>query len=66
VSLFKNFDIGERATLQLRTEGYNTLNTPQLTNPDANLSDGENNFGIIRSTRAFSERQVQLALRITF
>jgi hypothetical protein len=66
MSLFKNFDITDRAKLQFRTEGYNILNTPQLTNPDANLSDGANNFGIIRATRAFSERQIQLALRITF
>jgi hypothetical protein len=65
-SLFKTFEITDRAKLQFRTEGYNILNTPQLTNPDANLSDGANNFGIIRATRAFSERQIQLALRITF
>jgi hypothetical protein len=66
MSLFKMIDLGERTRLQLRAEGYNILNTPQFTNPDANLSDGANGFGAIRSTRAFSERQVQLALRITF
>jgi Carboxypeptidase regulatory-like domain len=66
MSLFKTFDVTDRAKLQFRTEGYNILNTPQFTNPDANLSDGQNDFGIIRATRAFSERQIQFALRITF
>jgi hypothetical protein len=66
VSLFKTFDVREDLKLQLRTEGYNILNTPQFTNPDSSWSDGPANFGIIRSTRAFSERQIQLALRLTF
>ena len=66
MSLFKTFDVNDRLKVQFRTEGYNILNTPQFTNPDANLSDGPGNFGAIRSTRAFSERQIQLALRVTF
>jgi hypothetical protein len=66
MSLFKTIDLGEQVKLQIRAEGYNILNSPQFTNPDANLSDGPSGFGAIKSTRAFSERQVQLALRITF
>jgi hypothetical protein len=66
MSLFKTFDINDRLKLQFRTEGYNVLNSPQFSNPDTNLSDGANTFGTIRSTRAFSERQIQFALRITF
>ncbi|HLJ25815.1 MAG TPA: TonB-dependent receptor [Candidatus Angelobacter sp.] len=66
MSLFKTFDVNDRLKLQFRTEGYNILNTPQFTSPDANLSDGPGQFGTIRSTRAFSERQIQLALRISF
>jgi hypothetical protein len=66
MSLFKTIDLGERVKLQVRAEGYNILNSPQFTNPDANLSDGPTGFGAIHATRAFSERQVQLALRITF
>jgi hypothetical protein len=66
MSLFKSFDLTERTKLQFRTEGYNILNTPQFTNPDANVSDGPANFGIIRATRAFSERQIQFALKIMF
>jgi hypothetical protein len=66
MSFFKTFDLREDLKLQLRTEGYNILNTPQFTNPDASWSDGQANFGIIRATRAFSERQIQLAMRLTF
>jgi hypothetical protein len=66
MSLFKTFDLSDDLKLQLRTEGYNILNTPQFTNPDASWSDGTGSFGIIRATRAFSERQVQLAVRVTF
>lgn len=66
ISLFKTFEIRDRMKFQFRTEAYNILNTPQFTNPDANLSDGSSDFGVIRATRAFSERQIQLALRVTF
>ncbi len=66
MSLFKTFDVREDLKLQFRVEGYNILNTPQFTSPDASWSDGPANFGIIRTTRAFSERQIQLALRLTF
>jgi len=66
MSLFRTFELNDRIKFQFRTEGYNILNIPQFTNPDANVSDGPSNFGIIRLTRAFSERQIQVALRITF
>jgi len=65
-SIFKTFDLTEKMKIQVRAEAYNLLNSPQFTNPDSNWSDGANNFGLIRSTRAFSERQIQFALRFTF
>ncbi len=64
VSLFKTVPIVERVNAELRAEAYNVLNTPQFTNPDGNLSDG--NFGLITGTRLASERQLQFAVRFTF
>src|SRR5471032_2677158 len=66
-SLFKNFTLTERVKLQFRTEGFNILNHPQFANPDANLGDlSSGNFGVINSTRAFTERQIQFAFRFLF
>ncbi len=69
-SLFKDFKIKERQTLQFRTEVFNLFNTPQFGTPGANIS-APVNFG--RSTGTIStgagfgtNRQVQLALRYTF
>jgi hypothetical protein len=64
-SLFKNFTLTERVKLQFRAEGFNILNHPQYVNPDTNLNDGTS-FGLINSTRQFSERQIQFAFRFTF
>ncbi|MHB1023835.1 MAG: TonB-dependent receptor [Acidobacteriaceae bacterium] len=66
ISVFKNFPVTERVQGQFRTEAFNLTNTPQFTSPDANLSDGVGSFGAIKSTRDFSERQVEFALRFTF
>jgi hypothetical protein len=38
--LFKDFAITERVKFQLRAQAYNLFNTPQFTNPDANIHDG--------------------------
>lgn len=64
-SLFKNFTLTERVKMQFRAEGFNILNHPQFTNPDANVNDGSN-FGVITGTREFSERQIQFAFRFMF
>ena len=64
LSLFKTFGIGERANLEIRIEGFNILNSPQYSQPNNVLNDP--NFGKITGTRLNSERQLQLAARVTF
>jgi len=72
LSLFKNFPIRDRVTGQFRAEAFNLTNTPQFTNPNGSLDSaitaGTNNgaFGQINSTRAYSERQLELAFRVNF
>ncbi len=62
-SVFKNFSIAERATVQFRSEFFNLLNTPALNNPNAVF--GTTNFGSITSTRR-DNRQIQFALKLLF
>ena len=62
-SLFKNFRILEKTTLQFRAEAFNLTNTVQLAAPNAQLGSGQT--GVIGGT-AVSPRQVQLALRVSF
>jgi len=62
-SLFKNFRLRERASLQFRAEAFNATNTLQLGAPNAQLGSGST--GIIGGT-AVGPRQVQLALRLSF
>lgn len=64
ISLFKSIPITERLKTELRGEAFNSLNTPQFTNPDGNVYDG--NFGKVTGTRQSSERQIQLAVRFLF
>ena len=64
VSLFKNVALTERYNMELRAEVFNVTNTPQFTNPDSNIQDG--NFGQVTATRQASERQMQMAVRFTF
>lgn len=63
-STFKDFHVTERVVTQFRAEFFNLTNTPQFVQPDNNLTDG--NFGKLTSTRVGSEREVQLALKVTF
>ena len=65
LSLFKDFKIQERYTLQARFEAYNITNTPNFSNPGATL--GTSTFGVISSTRgASTPRDLQFALRFSF
>ena len=65
MSLFKNFQIHDRFTLQLRGEAYNLTNSPRLVNPVTNINAPD--FGQITNTvnGAFG-RQIDLAARVQF
>ena len=63
LSLFKNFAIKERFTLQLRGEFFNMFNRVQFGAPVG--TQGNANFGIINS-QGNQPRNVQLALRLSF
>jgi hypothetical protein len=69
-SLFKDFRIKERQTLQFRAEMYNLFNTPQFGLPGASLS-APATFGVstgtITTVSGFgTNRQIQMALRYSF
>ena len=62
LSLVRNFALAERVRLELRGEAYNLTNTPRWANPTNNVNNAA--FGQILS--ASGEREVQVALRLTF
>jgi hypothetical protein len=69
-SLFKDFRVREGKTVQFRAEMFNIFNTPQFSNPGANLS-APNSFGVSLATISTpagfgTNRQIQFALRYTF
>jgi hypothetical protein len=64
-SVFRKFSVSERFKLEYRAEFYNFTNTPHFALPNAVATSGT--FGIISSTMTgFGNRQVQMALRLTF
>jgi hypothetical protein len=66
LSLFKDVPITERVKAQLRGQVYNLLNSPQFANPsNLNLSSGSS-FAVLNYINYRSERETELALRITF
>jgi hypothetical protein len=73
-SLFRNFKMTERLTLQCRAEVFGATNTPQFNNPGATASSLTRNAdGSIRAlngyteiTGATGERQFRFAAKITF
>jgi hypothetical protein len=64
VALFKDFSLTERIRLQFRAQAYNIGNTPQFSQPDTGLFDG--NFGRITSTLLDTERQIEFGARVIF
>lgn len=64
-SIFKDFALSERFTLQARAESFNLTNTPNFDLPQATL--GVPGFGTISSTRVGSTpRELQFAMRLSF
>jgi hypothetical protein len=64
-SVFRIIPITERFKLEFRSEFYNLTNTPHFSNPSNSINSG--NFGEITSTLGgYGNREVQLALRLTF
>ena len=64
MSLFRDFPIGERRSLQFRAEAFNVTNTPTWGIPVNDLNH-PTPLGSITSTRS-TERQLQLSLKLYF
>jgi len=64
VSLFRDFPIGERRSLQFQAQAFNVMNTPTWGIPVNDLNNPAQ-LGSITSTRS-TERQLQLALKLYF
>jgi len=64
-SLFKDFQVTERAKLQFRAEAFNLTNTPVFDTPGVDVQS--RTFGVVTAT-AFSPkpRELQLALKLSF
>jgi len=62
-SVFKNFRLAERLSLQFRAEAFNLTNTPQFGTPNQSLASVT--FGVI-SSQANSPRQLQFGLKLLF
>ena len=62
-SLFKDFAVRERVTLQMRVEALNASNTPHFGNPNTDLSQGQ--FGSITQTIG-NPRILQFAVKVLF
>ena len=62
MSVVRNFRMLERVRLELRGEAYNLTNTPRWGNPTNNVNNAA--FGQILS--ASGERELQVAMRLTF
>lgn len=63
LSVFRNFAITEKTSLQFRFEAFNITNTPTWGGPNTNIRSGA--AGTIGSTRS-TERQLQFALKLYF
>jgi hypothetical protein len=49
----------------LHGDAFNVFNTPQFNNPGSNLDD-PTTFGKLTSVKLYTNRQIQLAARLTF
>lgn len=66
-SVFRNFPLTERRTLQFRREAFGVTNTPQFGQPGATVcSATRNSDNSIRALNGYGERQFRLALKLIF
>ncbi len=70
LSLFKDFPVTERATIQFRVESFNISNTPNFfvaNNNSSNQTFGNAAFGTISATDPnYTPRQYQFVLKVLF
>jgi hypothetical protein len=64
LSMQKNIHLTDKLTMELHGDAFNLFNTPEFTNPDSNVSDGT--FGRIEGIQLYTNRQIQVAGRLTF
>jgi len=67
-SLFRNFKLRERTTLQFRAEFFNVLNHANFGTPNATVFSGTSpspSAGLITTT-ATTSRQIQFGLKLMF
>jgi hypothetical protein len=62
--LSKSFSVTERVKSEVRAQLYNVFNTPQFQNPDGNINNSD--FGQLTTPRNVSNRELELAMRISF
>jgi hypothetical protein len=62
-SLFKTFNLTERAKLEIRGEAFNVTNTPQFSRPVTDLTNGA--FGFVTGVDG-SARVMQVGAKISF
>jgi hypothetical protein len=64
-SVFKDFALAEKASLQFRVEAFNTLNTPQFAQPGSLNFTNQTAFSSITGLRN-TARLLQFALKLSF
>jgi hypothetical protein len=63
LSIFKNFRVVERVTVQFRAEALNAFNTPRFGGPNTSVTSST--VGAITS-QANAPRQIQFGLKVLF
>jgi hypothetical protein len=63
LSVFKNFRLTEKFSLQFRAEALNAFNTPRFSGPNTSVTSSS--FGTITS-QANAPRQMQMGLKVLF
>jgi hypothetical protein len=68
VSVFRDFPMGERFSLQFKTEFFNMTNTPRFANPVTNVNSGDFGYvvGTAGNTGTPTERNIRFGLRLSF